>query len=157
MFSRAKRTENREYLQIVHNRREQGKVRQEIIATVGRLDVVKETGALDGMLRSGVKFSEKLALLDAHKNGESMATEERRTGLSLIFGRLWKESGIQATIEEVCTRRKFRFSIERALYLTVLHRLSVSGSDRAAEKWREGHRIEGAEGLELHHLYRAMG
>jgi len=157
MFFRVKRAESREYLQIVHNRRERGKVKQEVIATVGRLDVLKETGALDGLLRSGVKFSEKLALLDAHKNGESVATEERKIGLSLIFDRLWKEIGIQATIEEVCAGRKFRFPIERAIYLTVLHRLSVSGSDRAAEKWQEGHRIEGAEGLDLHHLYRAMG
>lgn len=157
MFFRLKRADTREYLQIVHNRREKGKVKQEVIATVGRLDVLKESGALDGLLRSGIKFSEKLALLDAHKKGEAIATEDRKIGLSLIFDRLWKETGIRATIEEVCAGRKFRFSIERAIYLTVLHRLSVSGSDRAAEKWGEGHRIEGAEGLDLHHLYRAMG
>jgi len=46
--------------------------------------------------------------------------------------------------------------VERAIYLTVLHRLFVSGSDRAAEQWREGYRIEGVEDLELHHIYRAM-
>jgi len=157
MFFRVKKAEAREYLQIVHNRREKGKVKQEVIATLGRMDVLKETGALDGLLRSGIKFSEKLALLDAHKKGETLAVEDRKIGLSLIFGRLWKETGIQATIEEACAERKFRFSIERAIYLTVLHRLSVSGSDRAAEKWREGHRIEGSEGIDLHHLYRAMG
>ena len=157
MFFRVKKAETREYLQIVHNRREKGKVKQEVIATVGRLDVLKETGALDGLLRSGIKFSEKLALLDAHNKGEALTSEDWKIGLSLIFGRLWKETGIQTTIEEVCAGRKFRFSIERAIYLTVLHRLSVSGSDRAAEKWREGHRIEGTEGLDLHHLYRAMG
>src|SRR6202035_4898412 len=37
-----------------------------------------------------------------------------------------------------------------------LHRLFVSGSDRAAEKWRADYRIEGTEALQLHHLYRAM-
>jgi len=37
-----------------------------------------------------------------------------------------------------------------------LHRLFVSGSDRAAEVWRENYRIPGTEGLDLHHLYRAM-
>ena len=40
---------------------------------------------------------------------------------------------------------------------TVLHRLFASGSDRAAERWREDYLIPGAEELELHHLYRAMG
>jgi hypothetical protein len=38
----------------------------------------------------------------------------------------------------------------------VLHRLFASGSDRAAERWREDYLIPGTEGLELHHLYRAM-
>ena len=46
--------------------------------------------------------------------------------------------------------------MERAIYLTVLHRLFASGSDRAAERWREQYRIPGTEQLELHHLYRAM-
>jgi hypothetical protein len=46
--------------------------------------------------------------------------------------------------------------VERAIYLTVLHRLFVSGSDRAAEKWRWQYKIEGVESLDLHHLYRAM-
>ena len=46
--------------------------------------------------------------------------------------------------------------MERAIYLTVLHRLFASGSDRAAERWREAYRLPGTEELDLHHLYRAM-
>ena len=42
------------------------------------------------------------------------------------------------------------------MFLTVLHRLLVSGSDRAADRWREDYAIAGVEGLTLHHLYRAM-
>jgi hypothetical protein len=38
----------------------------------------------------------------------------------------------------------------------VLHRLFAPGSDRAAEKWKDGYAIEGVAGLELQHLYRAM-
>jgi len=38
----------------------------------------------------------------------------------------------------------------------VLHRLFSGGSDRAADRWREDYRIHGVEGLDLHHLYRAM-
>jgi transposase len=52
--------------------------------------------------------------------------------------------------------RRFEFDVERAVYLTVLHRLFASGSDRAAERWREGYRLPGTEKLGLHHLYRAM-
>lgn len=52
--------------------------------------------------------------------------------------------------------RQYEFDVERAIYLTVLHRLLASGSDRAAERWREDCRIPGGEALQWHHLYRAM-
>ena len=37
-----------------------------------------------------------------------------------------------------------------------MHRLFSGGSDRATDKWRRDFRFTGTEGLELHHLYRAM-
>jgi len=42
------------------------------------------------------------------------------------------------------------------VFLSVLHRLFVSGSDRAADRWREDYAIAGVEALDLHHLYRTM-
>ena len=52
--------------------------------------------------------------------------------------------------------RRFEFAVERAVFLTVLHRPMVSGSDRACEHWRDDYRINGIDELDLHHLYRAM-
>ena len=85
MFVRVKRSGPHEYLQIVQNRREGKRVRQTVVATLGRLDV------------------------------------------------------------------------ERAVFMTVLHRLTVSESDRSAMRWRRDQDIEGVDGLDLHHMYRAMG
>src|SRR5918996_1692097 len=64
--------------------------------------------------------------------------------------------GCRAVIEDVAKKRKHDFALERAVFLTVLHRLMGGGSDLAADRWREDYRIAGAEALELHHLYRAM-
>ena len=52
--------------------------------------------------------------------------------------------------------RRYGFDLERAIYLTVLHRLFAPGSDRAAERWRESYLLPGTEALGLHQLYRAM-
>ena len=49
------------------------------------------------------------------------------------------------------------YDVERAVFLTVLHRLMVSGSDRFCHRWCRDYIINGIEGLDLHHLYRAMG
>jgi transposase len=156
MFFRIKKSGPREYLQIAHNRREKHKVRQDVIATIGRLDVLRVSGALDSLLRSGVKFSEKLAVIESGKQGEAISSREYTIGLPMVFERFWKETGIKITIEAHLDERKFRFPVERAIFLTVLHRLSKPGSDRAAEKWHNGYKIEGMEGIDLHHLYRAM-
>src|SRR6267378_2055706 len=74
----------------------------------------------------------------------------RQIGPPLVFGRLWEETGCQAVIEALIGRRAFEFPVERAIFATVLHRLMVSGSDRACERWQEAYRIDGADGLELH-------
>jgi len=57
---------------------------------------------------------------------------------------------------ELLQDRGFEFAVERAVFASVLHRLFVSGSDRSCEKWMADYRIEGIDGLRLHHLYRAM-
>lgn len=79
-----------------------------------------------------------------------------RVGPALIFERLWRETGCQAVVQRRLARRQFGFAVERAVFLTVLHRLFAPGSDRAAERWRSLYRLPGTETLQLHHLYRAM-
>ncbi len=59
-------------------------------------------------------------------------------------------------IERLARVRSHEFSLERAAFLTVLHRLVCGGSDHAADRWREDYRIAGVDGIELHHLYRTM-
>ena len=51
MFVRAKKSGAYQYLQLVHNQRVDGKVRQQVVATVGRRDVLQETGQMDGLSR----------------------------------------------------------------------------------------------------------
>ena len=156
MFFRQKPAGPYRYIQIVENHREGGKVRQRTLMTVGRLDLLQASGQMDALIRSGMRFCEKLAVIDAASNGEGEGAATVRIGPDLVFGRLWEGLGIKAELRTLLHDRRFGFDVERAIYLTVLHRLCVSGSDRAAEKWRRDYRIPGAESLELHQLYRAM-
>jgi hypothetical protein len=79
-----------------------------------------------------------------------------RIGGPLLFGRLWDRLGIPAVLTELLHDRGFEFAIERAVFVSVLHRLFVSGSDRACERWMADYAIPGADDLQLHHFYRAM-
>ena len=59
-------------------------------------------------------------------------------------------------LQRLLQDRGFEFPVERAVYLTVLHHLFESGSDRAGDRWRRDVRVPGSDGLKLHHLYWAM-
>ena len=157
MFVRTKVAGKYQYLQVVENRRVGKAVRQKVIGTLGRLDKLLESGTLDNLARSLLRFSEKLKVVDAHNSGDIQATEVLSIGPALVFERLWEQLSIKQIIAEVLEGRRFSFSVERAIFLTVLHRLFEPGSDREADKWKEDYRIEGVGDLELHQLYRAMG
>ena len=156
MYFRRKTSAGRAYLQIVESRRDGDQVRQQVIATLGRYEELQESGQLERLLRSGARFASKALVLSAIADDSAMKIASRRIGPALVFERLWEETGCRTVIEQLCGARKHGFGLERAIFLTVLHRLFVSGSDRAADRWREDYRIAGVEGLDLHHLYRAM-
>jgi len=156
MFFREKPSGGRKYLQIVENRWEGGASRQRVIATLGRLDQLSESGAIDSLLRSGSRFAQALMVISDHKKGKAPVISTLRIGPALVFERLWQQLGLKEVIESLVRDRKFEFNVERAIFLTVLHRLFDPGSDRQAERWKDDYRIEGVEGLRLHQLYRAM-
>src|ERR1700681_3325599 len=147
MFFRIKTVGSHQYLQIVHSVREGKKVRQRVLGTLGRFDELKASGRWDALVRSGLRHCENFAVLDAHKAGETEPVAVRRIGPDLVFARLWKESGIPEALRSTLKDRRYEFDVERAIYLTVLHRLFATGSDRAAERWRENYLIPGTEGL----------
>ena len=157
MFLRTQTTAGRTYLLLVENERVDGRIKQRVLHRLGRLDQLQASGQLDSLLASLGRFSEKLVVLGAHGRGESLTTRTRRIGAALIFERLWQETGIGAVLQEMLRERRFGFALERAVFMTVLHRLCVSGSDRAAERWMRAQAIGGTEALSLHHLYRTMG
>jgi transposase len=156
MYFRAKRSGGFEYLQVVESHRVNGKPRQTVVATLGRLDALKENGELDRLLQSGARFTESGMLVSAFEKGLTAAIDAKRIGPPLLFERLWRDTGCRSVIEDLLVDRKFEFPIERAVFLTVLHRIMDPGSDRAAEKWRSAYSISGMETIDLHHLYRAM-
>ena len=156
MFARDKRIGSYTYVYLVENVREEGRTKQRIIANLGRKEVVVARGDLDRLARSVARLAQRSMVLSVVEGEAPPNAMCRRIGPALLFERLWQEVGCRAVLEELAAQRQFEFAAERAVFLTVLHRLFVSGSDRAAEKWRADYRIEGTEALQLHHLYRAM-
>jgi transposase len=156
MFARIKKSGRNEYLQLVENRRDGKKISQRVVATIGRMDELRAGGNIETIIRSLSRFSEKVLLILSVRGNADVQATAKKIGPAMIFERLWQDLGIGKILHRILRGRKFGFDVERAIFLTVLHRLFVSGSDRSCDKWRRDQRIDGIGSLDLHHLYRAM-
>ncbi|WAC08000.1 MAG: hypothetical protein OS130_02015 [Thermodesulfobacteriota bacterium] len=154
MFARVKKSGKHQYLHIVENRREGKKTVQRVVSTLGRMDQLTAKGEIEVLVRSLARFSEKALLVLSGKSEVNVQT--KKIGPALIFDRLWKELGIDKVIRSLVSERKFEFNVERAIFLTVFHRLFPSGSNRFCDQWRREYVISWVKDLLLHRLYRAM-
>jgi hypothetical protein len=156
MFVREKRIGPYTYVYLVETVREDGHVKQRIIRTLGRKEDVLRHGDLDRLARSAARLAQRSMVLSTLEQDSVPQLGCKRIGPPLVFERLWRDTACGVVLQELLANRDFAFPVERAVFLTVLHRLMVSGSDRACEQWRADYRIDGTEDLRLHHLYRAM-
>jgi len=71
LFARIKKSGKYQYLQIVENRKEKGKVKQRVIATIGRLDRMQAKGRVETLIRSLSRFSERTMMILTGKSDVS--------------------------------------------------------------------------------------
>ena len=130
MFVRVKKVGPYQYLQIAENHREGKRVKQTIIATLGRLDKLTASGAIDQLLRSAARFAERVMVLSQHSRDahDSPDAHVVSIGPALIFERLWRETGCQEVVRKLLATRHHHFDVERAVFMTVLHRACVERS-----------------------------
>jgi hypothetical protein len=147
----------REYLQIVESRREGRRVRQHVIATLGRRDQLVADGTLDGLLQSLARFSERLRVVERVRAEGVEAVTARAWGPALVCGRLWESQGLPALLRARARERRFEFDVERVGFARALQRLCAPGSDLQGAAWVRTVECPGFETLELQHFYRTVG
>jgi hypothetical protein len=161
MFVRVKRSVQSgttyEYLQIVESFRERGKPRQRVLATLGKRDVLVASGALDGLLQSIARFSERLRVVEAVRTQGIVARSSKLWGPPLVFRRLWENQGLPEILGRVTRNRRFGFEPERVSFAMALQRLCCPGSDLQGAGWIRTVEASNFETIELQHLYRTTG
>ena len=159
MFVRVKKRQNkdgtiREYLQIVENKRIDGKIRQKVLCTLGRLDELKD-GQLDRLIESLAKFSESQAVLQEAR--DLFAEWSKEYGPVLVFRRVWEKVGLAGILKRLCSESRVEFNVVEAVFAMVLNRLSAPQSKLKVSEWaREDVYEPGFSDLQLHHYYRAL-
>ena len=104
MFVRVKKQGKHEYLQVVHGFREDGKVKQRVLMTLGRVGEDSTYDNIDSLMNSMQKFSFRSAVLSL-RNPE-ISCLMKIVGPVMIFERLWKNLGIGEAISQEARKLK---------------------------------------------------
>lgn len=146
-----------QYLHIVQNRWENGKVRQHLLGSLGRLDELLQNGDLERVITQLVEHCPTVRILRAQAQGTLEVLQDQVWGPALVFDRLWEELGLRKLLGDLAKRKRFDFEWERMVFAHALQRLLEPGSDLAGSKWIETVHQPGFEKLRLPHFYRSLG
>ncbi|KAF0137877.1 MAG: putative transposase for insertion sequence element [Rhodospirillaceae bacterium] len=77
-------------------------------------------------------------VISTHQRDQNAMISAEQIGPPLVFACLWRETGCWAVLDRLLGGRRFEFAVERAVFLTVLHRLvarRAATRARATDKW----------------------
>ena len=157
MFVRVKKFSGkrttRQYLQVVESFRKDGKMRQRVLCTLGRLERLQE-GGLDALIEGLTKFSRKLAVIRASQ--DLLADWSKEYGAVLVFRKLWEELKMEQILKGHLSFHRYKSDIGEAIFVLVLNRILEPYSKRRAELWLEEVYEPRFSKLKLQHFYRCL-
>ena len=87
------------YLQIMRSYREEGKVKQQVLFTFGRLDALQATGQIDAMVRSLSRFATREQLIDLSK--DVSVSQVYHLGAAHVVSRMLERLGLRQMLEQL--------------------------------------------------------
>lgn len=103
MFIRVNRNSSgAEYLQIVRSYRDNGKVKQEILFTLGRLDILQASGQIDGLVQALARFSARQKLIDLSK--DVSVSQIYHFGAAQVVSRMLERLGIRRMLDRLAAK-----------------------------------------------------
>src|ERR1700686_3878344 len=87
------------YLQIVRSFREDGKVKQEVLFTLGRLDVLQATGQIDSLVSALSRYATRQQLIDLSK--DVSVSQVYHLGAAHVVSRMMEGLGLKRMLERL--------------------------------------------------------
>lgn len=152
---RGRRGQPYTYLELVFSERRNGQVRQERMCSLGRVDQLRESGAIDRMI---AKLAQVARQRWVSQEALRLATRwSKEYGSVLLVRRLWRELGLEQMVGELYQRSSLEMPVGEAVLALVVNRLVRPRSKRGTHAWlRSKVYAQEWDNLELHHLYRSL-
>ena len=155
MFTRISRSGGRSYLQLVESFRENGKVKQRMVASLGRLDETKVKALISDLERSiGVK---PVALNKSVPDTLPISFAPARAfGDLYALQCLWQELGLGGALKTTLRSSRRQFDTEALIRTMVFNRLSEPCSKLGLLNWLERVEMPGVTTVTHQQLLRGM-
>jgi hypothetical protein len=141
-----------EYLQLVENRRVDGKHRQRVIGTLGRVDEL-DPETIDSLVEALARYGARVKVVRPEREGDIAEEWKKQWGPALVFERLWEQHGLGDVIRARAVERSFHFDVERCAFAMALQRIFAPWSDRFGSYWVKHVYARGFDELKLDHFY----
>lgn len=152
--NKTKEGQVREYLCVVEGHRENGKVRQKMLANLGRLDELKASGNLERLAEKLNELVGKRELVDLAK--DIKAQWAKHYGVIQVLKGMWKKLEISKVLFAEDEASEKEFSFHEAIQAMVINRLVKPSSKLETYHWKDRVYEPAWEALNLQHFYRAM-
>jgi hypothetical protein len=143
------------YLQLVESYRDGGRVRQRVIAKLGREDEI-DRDAIERLVRSLAKYAD----VDV---GAGNVLDEVEMLPGFAFGHVhalehvWNELALGVIVRDLAADRRFRFNVVNVIKAIVFQRVLDPGSERSlVRSFLPSVFAPEFDGIELQHAYRAL-
>lgn len=158
MFVRITRTAGRSYVKIVEAFRDDtGASRQRVVATLGRLEHVRN-GGTDALIKGLLRVSGSPAAADASVPLSVRFAPAMSLGDTWLLTALWHRLGFGDAFRRVLRNGRTSFDCERLLRVMVFNRLCDATSKLGVMRWLEGAFVPAVDAASVTHqrLLRAM-
>jgi transposase len=157
MFVKSTISRGHEYVQIVKSVRKDGTPRHEVIANLGRADILAESGLenLIAALKKYVKSQSDSEQTATRKDISSMRERERVNYGYIAYRRLWQQFGLSELLTRLCGDREISYDYARLVQSLVMNHLLTPSSKRHFVSHSKRY-VGLLETVELHHVYRCL-
>ena len=153
MFARVITSKGNQYLNIIETYREGKKVKQKVVANLGRVDELK--------ISSIEKLAQKLLdIVDSPKSVDDSSTPdieelERYNYGFVIYRNIWNRLGLDTILDSLVEDRNISYDFKSVVFSMVVDRLLKPKSKLALFNNKEDY-LGINDALQLNHIYRAL-
>jgi len=154
MFVRVTKSKNHEYVKIVHSYREDGKIKQKVVANLGKLEELSQK-EIENIASKLLLLVNSNKALTQEKNIPNLEELDRYNYGYVIYKRLWNRFQLDKILDSLVEDRAIAYDLKSVVFSMVIDRLLNPKSKLALFNNKDDY-FNLNDKLNINHIYRSL-